>query len=288
MSKAKLRQCAERLPVTDYPDYRSYLSAIYAAAKAADASYSFTHLSLDLGLGSTNAHSVIAGRRPLTEKGAEKICAALHLVGVQKRYFLALVRQDRAKSSAEADAAFAERLELKSRVLPTQLDRRQLAFFSNWHNAAILELLRLSEASDDPEWIASALRPAVPVATVRESLALLEELGYVARDTTRGRLYPTEATVTTGNEVWGMAIAAFHRQMLELSLNALDKVAPDERDIGAVTIAVARADFQKMKEEVVALRKRYLKLSEETTDPDAIVQLNVQLFTMTPKQKVKP
>src|SRR4051812_42275669 len=102
LTKAKLKDIARTLKVTDHVDYRAYLGLVYAEAKAADPSYSYVRLSEDLGLSSTNAHSVIQRRRPLTVKAAHKICAALGLSGVQKRYLLTLVQQVRAKSLAQS------------------------------------------------------------------------------------------------------------------------------------------------------------------------------------------
>ena len=82
LTKAKLREIARSLKVTDQSDYRDFLSLVYSGCKSEDPSYSYVRFSEDIELGSTNAHSVIAGRRNLTVKAAEKICAALGLTGV--------------------------------------------------------------------------------------------------------------------------------------------------------------------------------------------------------------
>lgn len=280
LNKSKLKEIAKALKVTDQSDCRIFLALVYAEAKAVDKSYSFVRFSEDLGLGSTNAHSVIRGRRPLTVKSAEKICEALGLTGVQRRYFLALVAQSRAKSITERDTLFEQRIRLKQQVLPSALDRRHLSFFENWYNAAILEILRMPNSSDDVEWVAEHLSPSVPPARVRESLELLVELGYLAHDPKYGRLYPTEATITTGNDVSGLAIHSFHRQMIKLALDAIDNVASEHRDISTITLALSKPVEQMLKDEMNALRKRYLQLAAEETNPTEIVQLNVQLFPL--------
>jgi uncharacterized protein (TIGR02147 family) len=285
MTKTKLRELADTVKVSDHADYRSYLAAVYAQAKHEDSSYSYSRFSDDLGLGSSNAHSVIRGRRPLTEKAADRICAALHLTGVQRRYFIALVRQDRARTTADREEAFAERLDLKRRALPTELSRRQLSFFEKWYHAAILEVLRMADARDDAEWIAATLRPSVSLSDVRDSLALLQELGYVRHDEARGRLFPTQAQITTGNEAWGMAITSYHRQMLGLAVEALDCCPPEERDIGAVTVAVRREALELIKDELIAVRKKLMALSDESAGADSIVQVNLQMFLLAQKER---
>lgn len=287
LSRSKLKEIARALKVTDHSDYRTFLRLVYAEAKVVDDSYSFVRFSDDLGLGSTNAHSVIQGRRPLTVKAAERICESLGLAGLQKRYFLALVAQSRAKSTSDRDAVFQERLKLKQQVLPNEIDRRQLAFFENWYNAAILELLRLDNSSDDAQWIADHLSPAVPLAKVRESLRLLLDLGYIAIDRKLGRLFPTEATISTGNDVSGMAIHSFHRQMIKLALDAIDDVASENRDISAVTIAISKPLEEQLKEDLVALRKRYLQLAADDKHPTEIVQLNIQVFPLVKQRRTQ-
>lgn len=281
LTKAQLKEIARSLKATDHPDYRAFLALIYAEAKARDPSYSYARMSEDLGVGSTNAHSVINGRRPLTEKAAAKICVALGLTGVQKRYFLALVHQERAKSTAEREDAFAERLSLRQSILPTELDRKQLAFFEHWYHSAILELMRLENAEDSVDWIFEHLFPQVPKPQIKESLDLLSELGYLKNDPQRDRLYPTDVTITTGNEILGLAVMSFHNQMLKLAMEAVETVDRDRRDISSVTLTASPALLAQFKEEIVALRKRFLQLAAEDQNAKEVVQVNFQLFPLT-------
>jgi uncharacterized protein (TIGR02147 family) len=266
--------------VTDHSDYRAFIALVYAEAKAADPSYSYVKLSEDLGLGSANAHSIINGRRPLTEKGAMKIAAALGLAGVQKNYLLALVRQDRAKTIGASSEAFETRMHLKQQLLPSDLDRRQLAFFEHWYHAAIMEMLRISSASDDPEWLSDHIRPQVSIAKVKESLELLSGLGYLTMNLDLGRLYPTDATISTGNEVSGIAVASFHRQMLKLAVEAIERVNHNDREVSAVTIGVSPELHAQLKDEIIALRKRFLQLAAEEKAATEVVQVNFQLFPL--------
>ena len=285
LSKTKLREIVRSLNVTDHSDYCDFLALVFAAAKAEDPSYSYVRFSEDLGVGSANAQSIIVSRRKLTIKAAERLCEALTMTGVQKRYFLNLVEQKRAKSTAERDSIFDERLELRQRLLPTELDRRQLAFFEHWYHAAILEILRLDEARDDAAWLSNELSPTVPESKVEDSLKLLTELGYLRRDDHRQRLYPTDVTITTGNEVIGLALVSYHRQMLKLAMDAIEGVAAEERDISALTLMATPELVAQFKEEIAGVRKRFLALAAAETHATEVVQLNMQLFPLKKKTK---
>ncbi|RZA13528.1 MAG: TIGR02147 family protein [Proteobacteria bacterium] len=284
LTKTDLKDIARGLKVTDFADFRAFLSMVYTQAKAKDAHYSYTQLSDNLGVGSTNAHGIISGKRALTLKAAEKIVESLGLTGVQKKYFLTLVKQERAKTPEDRDDAFEERMALRQKELPSELDRRQLAFFEHWYHAAILEILRLETAQSSAEWIAETIRPEVPLKDIKESLVLLLELGYLKFDEVRQRLFPTDATITTGNEVLTLALMSFHRQMLKLSVEALDNVARDDRDISAITITASPALKEQFKDELIALRKRFLQLSAEESAPTEVLQVNLQMFPLVKKK----
>lgn len=274
----------EKVQVTDFADYRTYLHAIYVQAKAEDSSYSYAKFSTDLELGSSNAHGIISGNRKLTLKAGKKVASILKITGVQRKFFLTLINEQRASSAAEREKLTKEKLLLKKSVLPTELDRRQLSFFEHWYHVAILEILRLSEAKSDPEWIKSRLRLGVSLEQVQESLKLLEELNYISYDEAKGRLYPTEVTISTGREAQGVAVANFHKQMLVLSSEALDNCDYQDRDVSAVTMAASSEMLDELKEDLLVLRKKYLKKSSELEESDLVMQLNMQAFFVSVKK----
>lgn len=284
LSKTQLRQLVAGISAGDHDSYRSYLSAVYEAAKEADPTYSFVRLSADLGLSSTNAHSIIKGRRALSEKSASRICDQLSLAATDRRYFLSLVRQEHAKSNAERESAFQERLGLKLKNIESDIDRRRLAFFEHWYHAAILELLRIEDASDQPQWIAAHLQPEISLVKIKHSLELLTSLNYLTFDKTRNRLYPSETRISTGDQVAHLAIQSYHRQMLDLALQAMDQIAAEERDVSAITLRVSAKLRKQFHEELVALRKKFLQLAEQESDGETIIQMNFQLFPLNKKR----
>lgn len=281
LSITRLRELATLCKITAYEDYRAYLNEVYSTIKEHTTEYSYAHFSVSLGLSSTNAHAVIAGHRNLSIKIGLRIAKALGLSESHKKYFLALIRQEHAKSSEEREAAFRERVALAKASLPSELDARRLKFFESWHNAAIIELLRLEHASDDPHWISENLRPVVSLPKVKQSLKLLMELGYLFLDKNRGRLFPSETSITTGDHVERLAILSFHRQMIDLAISAMDQIDAEERDIATITIGVSQKLKDQLKEDIVHLRKKYLQLADEEKNPDEIIQVNIQLFPIS-------
>ncbi len=284
-SLTRLRELATLCRITDFEDYRSYLEAVYQSVKAQSPDYSYAHFSVSLGLSSTNAHAVIAGHRNLSSKTGLRIAEALRLTESDKRYFLALIKHEHAKSSAEREEAFHERIKIARSSLSSKLDERRLRFFESWHNAAIIELLRLDGATDDPQWISENLRPSVPLPKVKQSLKLLKELGYLVLDEQKGRLFPAEVSISTGDQVERLAILSYHRQMIDLAVSAMDQINAEERDVATITIGVSSQLKEQMQNEVVALRKKFLQLAKEEASPDEILQVNIQLFPISRRIK---
>jgi uncharacterized protein (TIGR02147 family) len=279
MSKKELRQAAEEIQPSAFLDAKEYLAGLYARAKASIEQYSYVRFTEDLGFGACNAmYLIIHGKRPLTKKGAEKIAAALGMTGVEKRYLVNLAQAHSVTKKGERAAAFDRLVELKARTVPTELDRQQLEFYNEWHHAVILELLALPDAKDDAEWIAASLTPGVTPLKVEKSLELLKKLGHIKLDPALGRHVPSNAVLSTGGEVVGMAVMRYHQQMIGLAKDALTDVDPFQRDVSAVTIAMPAGRIDELKAKIQAFRKELLALSAGAADADSILQVNVQLF----------
>ena len=130
--------------------------------------------------------------------------------------------------------------------------------------------------------------PGVPPKTVEKSLQLLVKLGHLVPDKAKGRLVPTSAVVSTGNEVFGLAVIRYHQQMIALAKDALTDVAPLERDISAVTICVPASRLGELKEKIQSFRKELLEFSQAAEGADEIAQVNIQLFpiaSLTPRSR---
>jgi uncharacterized protein (TIGR02147 family) len=60
------------------------------------------------------------------------------------------------------------------------------------------------------------------------------------------------------------------------------------RDISAISIAIPEAKLPELKKEISTLRKKLLSMAEEETHPDAVYQVNFQLFPLSRQKARKP
>lgn len=280
-SRSQIHRDAQSIQPSSYLDYKEYLSDLYQLIKSKRERYSYITFTEELGLGKCNAmYLIIHGKRPLTVKSARKIVAALGLTGGERQYFLRMVEIASLHDATEREKAFQALIETKTKLLPNELDAKQLEFHNEWYHAAILELLGLPNSSCDEEWIAKTLIPHITPSKARRSLELLKEIGYIHYDEKAGRWQPSNKLISTGPEVAGVAIVGFHQQMLQLAKESLTRINPYDRNISSVTVTLTKSQQELVKQEIDKLRKRIIQLSEEHTGNADVVQVNIQMFPL--------
>ena len=281
-AKEKWSELTAKLSPTDYLDYRQYLSALYLKKKAASKRYSYMQFAEDLGFSKTNVlYLVIKGKRPLSVKAGQKIIAVLGLTGVPKNYFDTLVRYQNAKIATEREKLFQTLRDLKARSIDSTKLKAQLDFFSEWYHTAIYEMTMMADFSSDPRWIVDHIEPRIRPEQARKSLHLLEALGLVAFHKEEGRHFPTQARVSTGDEIASVAITRYHQKMIEIGRESITRVADSNRDISSITISIPLPQLAKYKREISMFRKKLLAMADSEEDKDTVFQMNVQLFPLT-------
>lgn len=285
MKKLHVRKIAKQIDITRYLDYRDYLAFLYKSIKDQDDSYSYIKFTEHLGLGSCNAmHLIIHGKRPLTPKAAKKITESLAISGKKRQYFIKLVELATTKNLVVREKAFEALLANKSQMLPSKVDKKNLEFYKHWYHAAILELFYNPDTIADPEWLAKMLVPNISPAKAQKSLNLLQELNLLASDETTGKLHPTTEIISTGAEVYDMAIAAYHHEMIHLAKNALTNIPASERDISGLTLLCSEETQKRIKAEIELFRKKIIQLVGADTNKEHLTQINIQMFPLSKKK----
>lgn len=278
---------SEDIRPSSYSDYKAYLAALYKQTKTLrNSDYSWQKFADDLGFGATTAlHQVTRGYRTLTEKAAERIIKRLAIVGIERRYLLALVRHQNARSPAVRQAAFEELLDLKERILPEEIDKDTLSFFSEWYHPVIRELCGAGQVND-PAAIAERIMPHLRVEQVRESLALLERLGLIVLDHETGLWQQTQARISTGHRVKSLALISYHLAMIERGREALQSVPGERRDVSAMTLRIDEKAFGRLRSMIHTFQNSIMDEADKHAG-EQIFQINLQFFPFTEQTKKK-
>ncbi len=266
--------------VFDYLDYRAFLRDHYVAKKATRG-LSFRGFSKRAGLGSPNyLKLVMDGQRNLTAAMASRFAKAAGLEADAARYFCELVLFNQTKSVTERNQSYAKIAGFRRYREARPLELAHAAYHSTWYLPAIRELSARHDFREDPHWIAGMLRPTIAPADAAHALHTLLELGLLRREPS-GKIVQAEPLVSTGPEVQSLNVANYHRTMMQRAADAIETVAPEERDISSLTLCLGPDGTRRLKERIQRFRRELLELSTIEQDPRQVVQVNFQLFPLS-------
>jgi uncharacterized protein (TIGR02147 family) len=264
--------------VFEYLDYRLYLRDFYEAQKKDTSYFSYRYISGKVGLDAGYLVKVLQGRLHVPEKYIGKFCILCNFSKKETTYFRLLINFNRAKSESRIRICFEKLMAFKSPV-KNLVDKLQYEYYRRWYYTAIRSLVGIIRFSGDCEKLSRMLTPRVSPREVKKAVALLENLGLIKKDIS-GVYALTDEFVTTGESWRSLAIKDFQRETIRLAGESLDRHPREERDISTVTIAINKNDLAEVRARIAEFRDTLFKLAENSSDPDGVFQLNVQLFPM--------
>ena len=271
-----------KLPVVyDYLDYRAFLRAYYDAKKAADRGFSFRVFSRLAGVKASNhLKLVMDAKRGLPEATARRYAQAIGLHGDEAEYFCDLTRFNQAASPSERSALYQRLTGFRGYRNVQRLELEHAAYHANWYIPAIRELAARPDFVEDPAWIAAQLVPAISKMEAKRAITTLFSLGLLNRQPD-GTVTQGEAVAATAPETVGVHVANYHRAMLELAAQSIDRFEPGEREISSLTMCVGSDDVARLKRHIQRFEEELIAFATEVKSGDRVVQLNFQLFPLS-------
>jgi uncharacterized protein (TIGR02147 family) len=87
--------------------------------------------------------------------------------------------------------------------------------------------------------------------------------------------------VSTGPEVKSLVVANFHREMMRLAAESIERFPADRRDVSALTISCREGRMEEIKERIAAFRQEMLDLACAEDEGGQVMQINIQAFPLT-------
>lgn len=264
-----------------YDDYRKFLKDWYLEAKSSRASFSFRTFSKRAGFKSTNIFKLVMdGDRNLTEESIPNFVKGLKLNKQEQEFFRNLVLFNQAKNHEQKNFYYQKLLQSRKFKKLKPIDKAHYEYCSAWYHAVIRELILSKDCDGSAEWLVKRIQPTLTITQVEKSIELLENLGFIEK-TNNGRWKQATPLVSTGPEVTSLILMNYHQNLLDLSKEKLNDIPADERDISALTLGIAKERLPQLKEKIQSFRQEILKFVSLDTQPDNVVQLNIQMYPMT-------
>ncbi len=266
----------------DYMNYREFLRDYYEEKKRIQSFFSFRLFSQKAGFKAPNVLKlVIEGKRNLSKESVFKFCKALDFNKKECEYFENLVFFNQAKTLEEKKLYLTTIMKHRSQAETRVLEQSQYEYFSQWYHPVIRELVCADDFANDFKRIGKMVVPSISEHEVVKSVELLEQLGFIQKDRTDAGYRKTSVSLTTGHTVRSIAAANFHKKMMALASNAIERFSSRDRDIESVTINVSSKTYQAVLAKTHEYMMEVLRLAESDKQGSKIVQVNVQVFPLS-------
>ncbi|HNY32974.1 MAG TPA: TIGR02147 family protein [Fibrobacteria bacterium] len=259
-------------------DYRAFLRDWLDAERKARPAVSLRWLAQKLSMDPSLLSKILSQERHVSHSRVQPVCDLLKLEGAEAEYFRLLVHYAKAKSHREAQACFARMAQLR-KVSPVPLDDVQVTYWESWIHVALRSLLACGEFRGDWEELGNRLRPRQSARKAREGVLLLERIGLAYRDAD-GIWRVRNAFLKDGSPAQAPMVRHFHRQSLMLSMEAIEGVPKDLRDLSSLTVSLPPDGYPKIVEMVREFRARLLATVDAMDPPDRVYQVSFQVVPL--------
>lgn len=268
--------------VFSYTDYRKLIVDLIAYRKQQKLPFSYRWFSQMAGFSSPNIlNLVVKGKRHLSNESAEKVAQIFKLDKDEKQFFKTLVQFQRAKTVSEKEQYAKELLNCKKYQSQYPLSKDQFEYYSDWYNIPVRELFGLKKSGLDVAEISQMVVPAISLNEAQHAVDTLLRLGLLKQVGQQVQL--KEDSVTTGNQFANYGVVSFHKKMMGLAADALDRFSAQEREISSVSIGLSEETFVRVKKMIEEFRDQLINLSEDDQQKNKLFQLNFQLFPLSHK-----
>ncbi len=268
--------------VFEFQNYRDYLKAYYEEQKTARRNFSYRSFSDKAGINaSAFLYYVIQGKRNLTKNTVFKVSTAIGHSREEAEYFENLVFFNQASTISEKTQFYSRIVEARRSVDIKLISPDRYEYYSKWYYSVIREVVTFYDFKDNFVKLGIFLNPPITAVQARDSVLLLEKLGFIERDK-EGLYHQTDniiGSLPKGPDVF--LIAKFHSDMLEMAVKSFDSHPVKKRMSASTTFSISGATFELFKMKTREFRKELLEIARLDDRPDQAYQFTFNLFPVS-------
>ena len=268
--------------VFEYQNYRDYLRAYYNELKATKKSFSYRSFSKLAGINTSSfLFHVIQGKKNLTKNTIVKISGAIGLNKAESDYFENLVFFNQSETINEKTYYYSRLIEVRRPVLIESVDKDRYDYFSKWYHSVIREVVTFFNFQDDFQLLGKFLIPSVSEREARESIQLLERLGFIEKDHD-GLYHQTSSLIAAKPGLPdSFIIQKFQIEMLSVAMKAYDQVSLQERISTSTTFSISQKTFELLKLRTREFQREIMELAKIDNEQNRAYQITVNMFPVS-------
>jgi uncharacterized protein (TIGR02147 family) len=240
--------------------------------------YSLRAFARFLGIENSRLSKILRGERPVGPKLLEQIARKLAFSPLE----VSAYQDDHRKKKGLRFAAAAS----KRAYLALAQDSFELIEDSRHY--LLLELMKTNDFTADPKWFARVMG-----VSTSEIQAYLDRLIRVGLLDIRGDGTWIDLSEGFSSHILDdLTTTAAHQrsqiQILRLAIEAIQNVSMEKRDQSSMMMATHSSKVIEAKKRIRAFRRELNEFLEDCTEKDAVYQLSVSLFPLTPTDPEEP
>lgn len=262
-----------------YHDYVLFLTDWFEYKRATQSKFSLRALAKQAGLATGYLPMILKRTRPLSAAALAKLVPFLGL-NSNEQSFLDLILILGTSDSHEARMVALDRMSRFAQFRNQNgKDSRVYEYLTRWYYVAIREMAASKEFHADAAWIQERLRFQVSQKEIQEALDFLFENKYLEK-LPDGSVRPPEADLDCSFGVYRVALAEFHREIMRLASESIEKVPSEERKIMGHTFSFDTEDLEKAKNIVEDALKQIRELEKKNRKGNSVYHFEMALFPL--------
>ena len=263
-----------------YDDYRQYLADFLSAQKKKRETYSARYFSQVAGFSSPNYCTLIVnGKRNITLRILPKMVKALKLKGKNASYFELLVKFNQSSDDGEKELLYKKMSKIRVATGYKKVSEEQYKLFSKWYYGVVLEIASTIDWEDDYAILAQHLYPKITKKQAEEAVEVLLETKLLKRSPhgkySMAKEYLTDVGVPTFVRSLG------RKDVLNLGINACEKLTPEERYTTVSTYKMSSEGYSQLVDEFEKFSNRVEEILSADDGEQKVFELVHQLFPVS-------
>lgn len=266
------------IDIYQFTHFRKYLDEYQVARAQVEPDFNRTEICNLLGLEKSRSYfaDVLRGKKV----SPRMVAKFIEIIGLDKKeaaYFEAMVKLDQAKNDTLRKTYMEELLALHPNPQHI-LNPDAYEYYNHWYNSALFAILDAMDVTDDLTPVQKRIFPKVTLGKLKDSLALLERLGF-ARKNEQGFWKPTKESISSGPCNNAELIKQYQLQCFELSKQALMTPPKTANIMSTLTFSISSEAYKQLEAELQEFKAKARRIiSEDKAKADSVYQLNLHLF----------
>lgn len=266
--------------IFSYHDYREFLRDLFDYLKSQDKENSLRGIAKRAQLSAGYLPLVLSGNRSLSQESLDKILPHIDLKNNEESFLRLLLTLGESKSQEDRSKALSQiqKYTVYQNKNPKELEIYR--YLTKWYIVAIRELAATENFKVDAKWIQSRLVHHVPLADIEKSLEFLIEFEFLKKDQ-KGHYTLANKSMNCLGGVFQIALADYHRVMLDLAEQSIDKTEKAKRNLQGYTFPISSENISvvnKILEEALA---KIAEIESAQKKSQEVYHVGFSLFPLT-------